>query len=62
MVDDDRSRPTSEVNELAASPVAHSPSGTPQTASFAVGALKLELSAAPGAARLVVAANGQLIK
>jgi hypothetical protein len=32
--------------------------GPPQTACFSVGALQIELTAAPGAARLVVAADG----
>jgi hypothetical protein len=58
MVDDDRSRLTSDLNELTPSASIGSVEGAPQTASFAVGALQLELSAAPGAARIVVSANG----
>jgi hypothetical protein len=58
MVDDDRSRPTSDLNELTPTASIGSVEGAPQTASFAVGALRVELTAAPGAARLVVSANG----
>ncbi len=57
MVDDDRSRPTSDLNELTASPSTGSVEGAPQTASFAVGGLEVEFTAAPGAARLVVSAD-----
>lgn len=58
MVDDDRSRPTSDLNELTPSASIGSVEGAPQTASFAVGALRVEITAAPGAARLVVSADG----
>jgi hypothetical protein len=58
VVDDDRSRPTSDLNELTPSVSIGSVEGAPQTASFAVGALQVELTAAPGAARLVVSADG----
>jgi len=51
---DERSIPASRLSSSTASePIA---GGTTQTASFQVGGLRLELSAAPGAARLVVAA------
>jgi hypothetical protein len=54
MVDDDRSRSVSDVHSSAiAGPLA----GSTQTASFAIGALQLELTAAPGAAALVVVAG-----
>ena len=55
MVDDNRSH---------AAPHVHAPSpagpadAAPQTACFFVGGLQIELTAAPGAARLVVAADG----
>jgi hypothetical protein len=58
MVDDDRSRPTADLNELTPSASIGSVDGAPQTASFAVGAFQIALTAAPGAARLVVSANG----
>jgi hypothetical protein len=54
VVDNDRSHRTSDLNSA---PVGGA-DGVPQTASFDVGALQLELTAAPGAARLVVAADG----
>jgi hypothetical protein len=58
VVDDDRSRPTSDLNELTPSASIGSVEGAPQTASFAVGAFRVELTAAPGAARLIVSADG----
>jgi hypothetical protein len=58
VVDDDRSRPTSELNELTPSASIGSVEGASQTASFTVGALQVEFTAAPGAARLVVSADG----
>ncbi len=58
MVDDDRSRPTPDLNELTPSASIGSVEGAPQTASFAVGAFRVELTAAPGAARLIVSADG----
>jgi len=58
VVDDDRSRPASDLNELTPLASGGPVDGTPQTAGFRVGALRLELTASPGAARLVVAANG----
>jgi len=55
VVDDDRSRSGSHVHP----PPAAVPAGAqPQTACFVIGALQIELTAAPGAARLVVAAAG----
>ena len=55
MTADERSVPASRLTSSTASePIA---GGTTQTASFQVGALRIELSAAPGAARLVVAAD-----
>jgi hypothetical protein len=57
VVDDDRSRPTSDLNELTPSASIGSVDGAPQTATFVVGALQIELTAAPGAARLVVSAD-----
>jgi hypothetical protein len=52
---DERSIPASRLSSNPASePIA---GGATQTASFQVGALRLELSAAPGAARIVVAAD-----
>jgi hypothetical protein len=58
VVDDGRARPTSDVNELTASRAVGSANAAPQTAGFTVGSIQLELTAAPGAARLVVAAGG----
>jgi hypothetical protein len=58
VVDDGRSRPTSDLNELTASPAVGSANAAPQTAGFTVGSIQLELTAAPGAARLIVAASG----
>ena len=54
MAADERSAPASRLSPSASEPIA---GGTTQTASFQVGALRLELSASPGAARLVVAAD-----
>jgi hypothetical protein len=51
---DERSAAASRLSPNAGEPIA---GGTTQTASFRVGALRLELSASPGAARLVVAAD-----
>ena len=56
MAADERSGPGSHTSAAAAESIAGS--GT-QTASFDVGELRIELSAAPGAARLVVA-SGQI--
>jgi hypothetical protein len=58
VVDDDRSRPTSDLNELTPSASIGSVEGVPQTASFAVGALQVQLTAAPGATTLIVSADG----
>ena len=50
---DERSAPASRLSPIPGDRIA----GATQTASFQVGALRLELSASPGAARLVVAAD-----
>lgn len=55
MVADDRPRPISDPPIPAP---ARQTDGAPQTAAFTVGALQIELTAAPGAARLVVAGDG----
>ena len=54
MVADERSGPLSGISVRVDAPRTE---GETQSASFDVGGLRLELSAAPGAARLVVAAN-----
>ena len=51
---DERSAPASRLSPIPGDRIA---GGATQTASFQVGALRLELSASPGAARLVVAAD-----
>ena len=54
MAADDRSAPAMRLSPSTSEPIV---GGETQTASFQVGAMRIDLSAAPGAARLVVAAG-----
>lgn len=56
MIADDRSGPASGVSSSAAA--ARRGDAETQSASFEIGGLRLELTASPGAARLVVSADG----